>query len=324
MKIKFEIEGSQTLTLKVKPMDKISVVELLLYVSLNRKIHIQKKLYYQKQKLDPNKTFGSYNITSSSIIKYRRWDPCKKIHLLIKTFTGNEITCSVDPSDTIEKVKSLIQEEEGIQSNEIRLIIGGKQLEDERTLSDYCIFGKATIHWVKRLRGGGLAARSFVDVSNNEGKIKIQWSKSAPDWRIVRKGLCLEGKCPNKKCEAYDHNVIMNLGFGAFNIFSDQVIEKCKCPICETLVESSNCGFNNCQWLFQGSFIKNNELVKKNSEMSTVGDEYETFEEKKSGSINWRNLKFIVVEPNSKMCSILTDYVQDNVENSKNVMYHID
>ena len=72
--------------------------------------------------------------------------------IFVKTF-GKTIVLEVEPSESVDAVKQMIQDREGTPIVDQRLIFTGRQLEDGRTLSDYRIQKESTLQMVRRVKG---------------------------------------------------------------------------------------------------------------------------------------------------------------------------
>jgi hypothetical protein len=92
----------------------------------------------------------------------------------------------VKSSDTVDIVKRMVYEKQGVPPDRQRLIYDGKQIENGRTMSDYGIRNTATLHLVLRLSNIGLSSwndniptESVFTSGEEAGQTIKNWQKLA-------------------------------------------------------------------------------------------------------------------------------------------------
>ena len=112
----------------------------------------QQRLVYTTKELDPTRTLADYNIqrdaTLHLVLRLRGG-----MQIFVKTLTGKKSEFNVDEEDTVLRLKTQLQEKEGIMADQIKLILNGRQLNDADTLKSKSVAAGTVLHMVLILRG---------------------------------------------------------------------------------------------------------------------------------------------------------------------------
>ena len=226
------------------------------------------------------------NVIDGSIIKIENLysslvEPSFSNDILIgiETYKGNLYVVSVNPSDQIQSIISDVNE--SIDYGSPRFSTDRHYIDDLKTFKDYNIKNGSSLYF--HMHFNCKSSLPFSDVSREGHNLK--WDKTAPKWRIAKKGLCLEGKCTNSDCDAFNQMVLINMGeICIFRLGLDKTRQRTNCPICYEHVKPVTCGFNNCEYRYISIKETNEATVNEKSNWKRIGDNYYRFEENQSAN----------------------------------------
>ena len=154
--------------------------------------------------------------------------------------------------------------------------------------------------------GGGVPLLKFADVSKEKIK-NLSFSKNAPKYRHVRKGLNIFGICMYPKCEAHKKEVVyipkkMILEDNKYFKFSiNDEIKHILCPLCNKIIKPKTIGFYQCEYQIKGEKIENGDAIPYDSKpKETKDDKFEYFDPEENGEADWTEL-VIYVLPKQKI-----------------------
>ena len=157
MQIFVQTQSGKIITLEVEPSDTVGFVKSKIQVKVGIPPEQQKLTLYHGRILEDERTLSYYNIDvhkeTRLLLHIKLIRGSMEITIAI-VFTARRFSLMVEPNDTVESVMTQIEDEKGIRVRNQRLILAGKQLEPERTLSDYNIQRGTCIYLAFRIRGG--------------------------------------------------------------------------------------------------------------------------------------------------------------------------
>ena len=133
----------KTIALQVKPSSTIANVKHKIEEAEDIPPDKQRLSFASKQLVD-DRTLSDYNIRNECTV-YLFLRLCGGMKIFVKNPSIATFSIDVEPSDTVQNVKSKIQNRENIPSDQQCLTFAGEQLEDDQTISECHIGNECTL-----------------------------------------------------------------------------------------------------------------------------------------------------------------------------------
>lgn len=186
----------------------------------------------------------------------RRRPACETMQIFVVTISGRRIVVTVSKDASVYDLAIEIQEKEGIEPPEQRLIYAGKNLLLNAPLAHYKIRDAATVHLCLQLSGGGghPPAFGFVDMSATPTECGTRRAtEHDPFWSLITTGINLEVQCLGKSmrkgmsCDAVGKQAYIQWGTYRPWVLGHHGPQS-KCPSCGGPAQLKGCIFTACKW----------------------------------------------------------------------------
>ncbi|KAJ8005672.1 hypothetical protein DPEC_G00120360 [Dallia pectoralis] len=156
MELTITLMNGESLPLMVPPHTTVGSLKCLIHQHLGMATATQKLSGVNGNNIslsDDSKTLSDYGLHSGSKVMVLVIT-APPTQVFLKNEKGQTHTYEVEPGETVTKFKAKVENKEGVQVDQQRLIHEGRQLEDGKKLEDYGIRNHSTIQLTLRLRGG--------------------------------------------------------------------------------------------------------------------------------------------------------------------------
>ena len=205
----------KAIMLDVKPSDSIEHVKRKIQNIMGIPL-VQQQLLFDGKIMKDVDTLSDYNIQKGTaqhmILSTRR------LKLFARIKTTKTIALEVDPDDTIEAVKSKVQDKEGTLLDQQCLIFAGRELQNVCTLRDCNIWQESTLYLIKLMQ-------IYVEILANDQMINLEL-KSSDTINDVKHKIGLEaGIPPNQQSLMFEGEELKDsLTLSDYNIQNESTV----------------------------------------------------------------------------------------------------
>lgn len=214
MQIHIKTPEGKTVTLNVKPDDTIQDVKKKMEQKEKIPVGCQRLVFRNKELDDPKSTLDDNNIKHGDTLNL---EPMQ-IHVRLPNGTKKITLTKVKPTDTIRDIKRRVEDMEGTPSQDQRIFLGTKELDDGPTLKDYNIVHNDTLDlegmyiFIKDWAGNKfkLDVEPTDTIDSVKEQIRVKEGHPKKNQFLIFKGTLLEDQ-PTLSDYGVKHKDVINL-----------------------------------------------------------------------------------------------------------------